>query len=40
MNAIEHNTFTQALEGLAARLPRLKAVCVVSAHWSRPARMW
>jgi 4,5-DOPA dioxygenase extradiol len=33
MNAIEHNAFTQALEGLAGRLPRPKAVCVVSAHW-------
>jgi len=33
MNAIERNTFTEALSGLAARLPRPKAVCVVSAHW-------
>lgn len=33
MNAIEHNAFTHALEGLSARLPRPKAVCVVSAHW-------
>lgn len=33
MNAIEHNAFTEALSGLAARLPRPKAVCVVSAHW-------
>jgi 4,5-DOPA dioxygenase extradiol len=33
MNAIEHNAFTEALRGLSARLPRPKAVCVVSAHW-------
>ena len=33
MNAIEHNAFTEALSGLSARLPRPKAVCVVSAHW-------
>jgi 4,5-DOPA dioxygenase extradiol len=33
MNAIEHNAFTEALSALSARLPRPKAVCVVSAHW-------
>src|SRR5579863_6849607 len=33
MNAIEHNAYTKALEGLSASLPRPKAVCVVSAHW-------
>lgn len=33
MNAIERNAFTEALSGLSARLPRPKAVCVVSAHW-------
>ena len=33
MNAIEHSVFTEALSGLGARLPRPKAVCVVSAHW-------
>jgi 4,5-DOPA dioxygenase extradiol len=33
MNAIEHNAFTETLGGLSARLPRPKAVCVVSAHW-------
>ena len=33
MNAIEHNAFTAALSELSARLPRPKAVCVVSAHW-------
>lgn len=33
MNAIEHNPFTEALSGLGARLPKPKAVCVVSAHW-------
>jgi len=33
MNAIEHNAFTEALSGVAARLPRPEAVCVVSAHW-------
>ena len=33
MNAIEHNEFTQSLRILGERLPRPKAVCVVSAHW-------
>jgi len=33
MNAIEHNAYTKTLEELSARLPRPKAVCVVSAHW-------
>ena len=33
MNAIEHNAFTEALTSLGSRLPRPKAVCVVSAHW-------
>jgi 4,5-DOPA dioxygenase extradiol len=33
MNAIEHNPFTEALRELGARLPRPRAVCVVSAHW-------
>ena len=33
MNAIEHNAFTETLSVLSARLPRPKAVCVVSAHW-------
>ena len=33
MNAIEQNRFTETLRGLAARLPRPQAVCVVSAHW-------
>src|SRR5437762_8981771 len=33
MNAIEHNAFTEVLSGLSARLPKPKAVCVVSAHW-------
>lgn len=33
MNAIEHNAFTESLATLGARLPRPKAVCVVSAHW-------
>jgi 4,5-DOPA dioxygenase extradiol len=32
MNAMEHNAFTETLAGLSARLPRPKAVCVVSAH--------
>jgi 4,5-DOPA dioxygenase extradiol len=32
-NAIEHNAYTEVLSGLSARLPRPKAVCVVSAHW-------
>ena len=36
MNAIEHNAFTETLSGLSARLPRPKAVCVVSAHWVSP----
>jgi 4,5-DOPA dioxygenase extradiol len=33
MNAIENNPFTEALSDLGARLPRPRAVCVVSAHW-------
>src|ERR1700757_4910824 len=33
MNAIEHNAFTEKMSELGARLPRPKAVCVVSAHW-------
>ena len=33
MNAIENNAFTQALRDLSARLPRPRAVCVISAHW-------
>ena len=33
MNAIESNAFTEALSRLGAKLPRPKAVCVVSAHW-------
>ena len=33
MNAIEQNRFTETLAGLSQRLPRPKAVCVVSAHW-------
>lgn len=33
MNAIEHNRFTETLAALGERLPRPKAVCVVSAHW-------
>src|ERR1019366_3981887 len=33
MNAIEQNQFTGTLAGLAGKLPRPKAVCVVSAHW-------
>lgn len=34
MNAIEHNAFTEVLSTLSAKLPRPKAVCVVSAHWT------
>jgi 4,5-DOPA dioxygenase extradiol len=33
MNAIEQNAFTETLTRLSARLPKPKAVCVVSAHW-------
>jgi len=33
MNAIEHNAFTESLTELGTRLPKPKAVCVVSAHW-------
>ncbi len=36
MNAIEHNAFTKSLSVLGGRLPRPKAVCVVSAHWVTP----
>jgi len=33
MNALERNRFTETLTGLSQRLPRPRAVCVVSAHW-------
>jgi len=33
MNAIERNAFTETLTALSQKLPRPKAVCVVSAHW-------
>jgi 4,5-DOPA dioxygenase extradiol len=33
MNAIEHNRFTGVLAELGKKLPKPKAVCVVSAHW-------
>lgn len=33
MNAIEDNEFTRTLRRLGERLPKPKAVCVVSAHW-------
>lgn len=36
MNAIEHNAFTKTLESLSAKLPKPKAVCVISAHWVTP----
>ena len=36
MNAIEHNAFTATLQKLSARLPKPKALCVVSAHWVTP----
>jgi len=36
MNAIEQSRFTETLAGLASKLPRPKAVCVVSAHWVTP----
>lgn len=33
MNAIEDNAFRRAWAGLAARLPRPKAILCISAHW-------
>ena len=36
MNAIERSRFTESLAELGTRLPRPKAVCVVSAHWVTP----
>ena len=36
MNAIEDNAYTESLSALSARLPKPKAVCVVSAHWVTP----
>jgi len=33
MNAIEDNAFTKALSDVSSKLPKPKAVCVVSAHW-------
>lgn len=36
MNAIEENAFTHTLASLSQKLPRPKAVCVISAHWVTP----
>lgn len=33
MNAIEDNAFTGRLQELGRRLPKPKAICVISAHW-------
>lgn len=33
MNATRDNGFTQALKSLGSKLPRPKAVLIVSAHW-------
>lgn len=33
MNAIETNSYTKALQVLAAKLPKPRAILVVSAHW-------
>lgn len=33
MNALDDNTYTRVWESLAARLPRPKAILVISAHW-------
>lgn len=33
MNAIEHNIFAVELEKLAAKIPKPKAILVISAHW-------
>ena len=33
MNAIQRNRYTEAWSGIAARLPRPKAIVCVSAHW-------
>src|SRR5512137_236626 len=36
MNAIQDNEFTRFLQGWRAKLPRPKAILVVSAHWLTP----
>ena len=36
MNAIQDNEFTRFLRGWHARLPRPKAILVISAHWLTP----
>jgi 4,5-DOPA dioxygenase extradiol len=36
MNAIEQNSFTKALTHLNQKLPRPKAILVISAHWRTP----
>lgn len=33
MNALEKNSFTQILENLAGKMPRPKAILMISAHW-------
>jgi 4,5-DOPA dioxygenase extradiol len=33
LNAVLDNAYTRSLEDLSGRLPRPRAVCVVSAHW-------
>ncbi|MFZ6754264.1 4,5-DOPA dioxygenase extradiol [Undibacterium sp. Dicai25W] len=33
MNALENNQFTQAWAGFAQRIPKPKAILVISAHW-------
>lgn len=33
MNALEKNSFTQTLEKLAGKIPKPKAILMVSAHW-------
>jgi 4,5-DOPA dioxygenase extradiol len=33
MNAIEENAFTASLKDVRTKLPKPKAICVISAHW-------
>ena len=33
MNAINHNSYTEAWEKLGTTLPRPRAILVISAHW-------
>jgi len=39
MNAVQKNSFTEALAKAGSKLPKPKAIMVVSAHWLTKERM-